>query len=74
MSLTIIIILKINSLYILSGVLPTNSIRHYADAERILQDVQQRREHLDRNLEAVIRQREEQDLYNLVDSMAPLTG
>ena len=64
----------INSLHLLLGVLPTNSVRHYADAERILQDVQQRREHLDRNLEAVIRQREEQDLYNLVDSMAPLTG
>lgn len=61
-------------MYLLLGVLPTNLIRHYAEAERILRDVQQCREHLDRNLEVVIRQREEQDLYNLVDSMAPLTG
>lgn len=60
--------------FCLLGFLPTNSVRHFADAERILQDVQRRRENLDRNLEAVIRQREEQDLYNLVDNMVPSTG
>ena len=58
----------------LSGLLPSDSLQHYANAERILKDVQIRRETLDRNLEAVIRQREEEDLYNLVDNVAPLSG
>lgn len=49
--------------------MPTNSTRHFADAERILEDVQHRRRNLDNNLDAVIRQREEQDLYNLVDNI-----
>ena len=53
----------------LLGFLPTNSTHHHADAERILQDVQRRRQNLDSNLEAVIRKREEQDLYNLVDNI-----
>lgn len=57
-----------------TGLLPTNLIHHFPDAEHILRDVQRRRENLDRNLEAVIRQREEQDLYNLVDNVAPQIG
>ncbi|XP_068730212.1 TALPID3 protein-like isoform X1 [Montipora capricornis] len=57
-----------------TGLLPSDSLQHYANAERILKDVQIRRETLDRNLEAVIRQREEEDLYNLVDNVAPLSG
>jgi len=56
-----------------SGFLSTNSTRHFADAERILEDVQHRRQNLDNNLDAVIRQREEQDLYNLVDNI-PVTN
>lgn len=55
--------------YSLLGFLPTNATHHHADAVRILQDVQRRRQNLDSNLEAVIRQREEQDLYNLVDNI-----
>ncbi|XP_044179361.1 TALPID3 protein-like isoform X2 [Acropora millepora] len=62
----------------ISGNLPvsmkTDSLPHYTTAERILRDVQHRREILERNFEAVLRQREENDLYNLVDSMVPLSG
>lgn len=58
----------------LSGHFPTDSLPHYATAERSLRDVQHRREILERNFEAVLRQREENDLYNLVDSMVPLSG
>lgn len=54
--------------------LPTNSRHHFADAERILQDVQHRRQNLDNNLQSVIRQREEQDLYNLVDNIPTTNG
>ena len=49
-------------------------LTHLADAEHILQDVQNHRENLERNFEAVTRQREEQGLYHLVDNMSLLTG
>ena len=47
-------------------------LTHLADAEHILQDVQNHRENLERNFEAVTRQREEHGLYHPVDDI--LTG
>ena len=49
-------------------------LTHLADAEHNLQDVQNRRENLERNFEAVTRHREEQGLYHPVDNMSLLTG
>ena len=49
-------------------------VRHYADAEQILRDVQARKETLEANLAAVLRQREEEDLYALVDHLPQSEG
>nr|ACJ61010.1 talpid3-like protein [Nematostella vectensis] len=44
-------------------------VQHLADAEHILRDVQTRRKHLESNLAAVLRQRDEEMLYHIVDDM-----
>lgn len=57
-----------------SGFLPSKSAHYLADAEHLLQDVQYRRQNLDNNLQSLIRRREEQDLYNFVDSIPSSNG
>lgn len=57
-----------------SGFLPSKSAHYLADAERLLQDVQYRRRNLDNNLQTLIRQREEHDLYNFVDNIPSSDG
>lgn len=69
MAYKMIIFVNFVFFFLKKGFLSTSSTHHHVDAERILQDVQRRRQNLDSNLEAVIRQREEQDLYNLVDNV-----
>ena len=49
-------------------------VQHCADAERILQDVQRRRKNLETNLQTIQRQRAQEDLYVLVDSIAGTSG
>ena len=44
-------------------------IKHYADAEHILRDVQTKRHNLESNLEAVVRQSDGDHLYAVVDGM-----
>lgn len=58
----------------ITGFLPSKSAHYLADAERLLQDVQYRRRNLDNNLQTLIRQREEHDLYNFVDNIPSSDG
>ena len=52
----------------------TPVVQHFADAEHILQDVQSRRKNLEANLDAILRQRAQEDLYALVDNIPQSSG